>query len=275
MPPPATLLPLAALAALALASCEVDDAQEVPARSYDLVWSDEFDGPAGARPDSAKWTYDLGQGDNGWGNGEFQTYTDRPENAALDGEGNLVITARREGFAGAGFTSARLKTEDRFAFTYGRVEARLRTPFGPGIWPAFWMLGDNCDEEVWPQCGEIDVMELRGQEPNIVHGSVHGPGYSAGNAVTGSYALADGRFDSEYHVFAVEWEPDFIDYFVDDVWYQRIGRDDVPGEWVYDHDFFLILNIAVGGSFVGFPTDRTPFPQEMIVDYVRVSARAD
>ena len=255
---------------LAMTACEVDTAQTTPERVQTLVWSDEFEGPAGAQPSSDRWTYDIGTGDNGWGNGEFQYYTDRPENASLDGQGNLRITARRENFGGQPFTSARLKTEDLFEQVYGRFEVRLKAPVGPGIWPAAWLLGNNCDEVRWPQCGEIDIMELRGQRPNEIAGSLHGPGYSAGQAVTSTYVLPDGRFDDQFRTFAIEWGEDYVEWYVDDYLYQRVTPADVPGEWVYDHPFYLILNIAVGGNYVGFPTSQTPFPQSMIIDYVRV-----
>ena len=255
--------------AICLANCSVNEEQQLPDRQYQLVWSDEFDAEAGTSPDATKWTYDIGQGVNGWGNGEFQYYTDRPENVAHDGEGNLVITALNIPFGGANFSSARIKTEGLFTHQYGRVEARLKTPYGPGIWPAFWMLGENINAVSWPQCGEIDIMELRGQEPSIIHGTVHGPGYSAGNSVGKSFSLVDGRFDTDYHVFAIEWGVDFIDFFVDDNWYSTITPDQLNGEWVFDQPFFLIFNIAVGGNFVGFPTSDTPYPQRMIIDYVR------
>ncbi|MFO7723611.1 MAG: glycoside hydrolase family 16 protein [Bacteroidales bacterium] len=236
-------------------------------RDWQLTWSDEFDGATGVLPDSSKWTFDLGTGDGGWGNQELQVYTNSPDNVSLDGDGNLEITAIR---AGNGFTSARIKTKGLFEQKYGRFEARLKTPYGPGLWPAFWMLGSNIDTVAWPECGEIDIMELRGQEPHIIHGSLHGPGYSGWNPVTKTFALMDDRFDVKYHIFAIEWDEDKIDYFVDDFLYQRIERTDVSGEWVYDQPFFLILNVAVGGNYVGFPTDQTPFPQKMIIDYVRV-----
>lgn len=256
-----------ALLGLGIYGCQPSETQQLEPRNWTLTWSDEFDGAAGESPDPNNWTYDLGTGDNGWGNQELQIYTDQPENVSMDGEGNLVITALRSGNT---FTSARIKTKGLFSQAYGRFEARLKTPFGPGMWPAFWMLGDNIDEVSWPQCGEIDIMELRGQQPNIALGSLHGPGYSAGQAITGSYSLQDNRFDKEYHLYAVEWFEDRIDFFVDDFLYQRIEKEDVPGEWVYDQPFFMLLNVAVGGTFVGFPTDGTPFPQTMIVDYVRV-----
>nr|MBP6431640.1 glycoside hydrolase family 16 protein [Ferruginibacter sp.] len=146
----------------------------------------------------------------------------------------------------------------------------IKTPSGPGIWPAFWMLGSNIDTKPWPQCGEIDIMEQKGNLPHITYGSVHGPGYSGANAVTKSYGLQNGRFDNDYHIYAVEWGEGYIDYFVDDYLYQRVTPESVSGEWVYNQPFYLILNVAVGGNFVGYPTSGTPFPQTMYVDYVKV-----
>jgi beta-glucanase (GH16 family) len=253
---------------LMLSACDKEAKQTLPERSWELTWSEDFTGPAGTAPDAARWGFDIGAG--GWGNNELQHYTSRSQNAALNGTGSLVMTARQESFSGSGFTSARIKTKGKFAQAYGRFEARIKTPTGPGIWPAFWMLGDNIDATPWPQCGEIDIMEQRGQEPNINHGSVHGPGYSGANAVTKSYGLTTGRFDTDFHIYAIEWGPDYIDYFVDDFLYQRITPKDVPGTWVYDRPFFIIINIAVGGNFVGFPTAGTPFPQSMLIDYVKV-----
>lgn len=262
-------LPLlaAALMAFAFSGCQPDEVQKVDDRTWELTWSDEFDEPAGTPPNPANWTYDLGTGQDGWGNQELQSYTDSPDNVSTDGEGNMVITAIRNGNT---FTSGRIKTQGLFTQQYGRFEARLKTPYGPGLWPAFWMLGENITTVNWPQCGEIDIMELRGQQPNIINGSIHGPGYSGGNPISKGFALTNARFDTEYHIFAVEWDENKIDFFVDDFLYQRINRGDVPGEWVYDQPFFLILNVAVGGNYVGFPTDGTPFPQRMIIDYVRV-----
>lgn len=260
-----------AIAALAMVSisfsgCEQDDKQDVGKRNWQLVWSDDFDGTAGTLPDATKWGFDLGN-NGGWGNQELENYTNNPNNASLDGNGNLVITAIKNGNS---YTSARVKTQNIFSQKYGRFEARLKTPYGPGIWPAFWMLGANVGEIGWPQCGEIDIMELRGQLPNVVAGTVHGPGYSAGNAISGTYALRNSRFDLDYHIFAVEWSEDKLDFYVDDFLFKRIAKKDVPGEWVYDHDFFLILNVAVGGNYAGNPTSQTPFPQKMTVDYVKV-----
>ncbi len=265
---------LLAVISFAFWSCK-DDENAVANRNWKLVWSDDFNGVAGQSPDAANWTYDLGTGNNGWGNQELQYYTDRPENIALDGVGNLAITARRESFGGSGFTSARIKTQGLFDQAYGRFEARIKLPWGPGIWPAFWMLGNDINDVSWPQCGEIDIMEYRGQQPNLVHGTVHGPGYSGGAAITKSFGFTDNRFDVDFHVFAIEWGADYVDYYVDNTLYQRITPEDVPGEWVYDHPFFIILNVAVGGNFVGFPTSQTPFPQTMLVDYVKVYKEAN
>jgi beta-glucanase (GH16 family) len=247
-------------------SCERDDFQKLEERNWQMTWSDDFEGPAGQLPKAVNWNFDIGNGDGGWGNEELQSYTNNSANVSLDGAGNLILTAIRDGNR---FTSARINTKGLFAQQYGRFEARIKTPYGPGLWPAFWMLGENITTVGWPQCGEIDIMEQRGQEPHIVHGTIHGPGYSGGNPVTKSYALVNNRFDTDFHIYAVEWNKDKIDFFVDDYLYQRIERREVPGEWVYDQPFFLLLNVAVGGNYVGFPTDQTPFPQKMTIDYVR------
>lgn len=252
--------------------CENNETQKLETRNWTLVWSDEFDGDSLSLPNPANWTFDLGTGQDGWGNQELQSYTNNPENVSLDGKGNLVLRAIRTGNS---FTSARIKTQGLFSQKHGRFEARLKTPYGPGLWPAFWLLGDNIDEVSWPQCGEIDVMELRGQLPHIIAGSIHGPGYSGGNAITKSYGLQNGRFDTQFYVFAIEWDENKIDFFVDEYLYQRIEKSSVPGTWVYDQPFFMILNIAVGGNYVGFPTNQTPFPQTMTVDYVRTYQKAN
>lgn len=246
-------------------SCQNDNV--IVERNWQLVWEDEFDGPAGQSPDPQKWTYDIG---TDWGNAQLEYDTDRPENVSLDGQGNLAIIAKRESYAGSAFTSARITTQGLFDQAYGRFEARIKMPWGPGIWPAFWLLGSDIESIGWPQCGEIDIMEYRGQQPNLIHGTIHGPGYSQSEAITKSYGFENDRFDVAFHVFAVEWVEEYIDFYVDDVLYQRISPGDVPGEWVYDHPFYIILNVAVGGNFVGFPTDQTPFPQSMLVDWVRV-----
>lgn len=255
---------------LTFSSCEKESKQSLPTREWELVWSDEFTGTAGSSPDASKWVADIGTGQLGWGNNELQYYTDRTNNVQLDGNGNLQITARRESFAGSGFTSSRIKTQGKFSYSYGRYEARIKTPTGPGIWPAFWMLGDNINTVSWPQCGEIDIMEQKGNESHITYGTIHGPGYSGGNSIGKMYGLQNNKFDNNFHIYAVEWFEDRIDFFVDDYLYQRITPSDVKGEWVFNKNFFIILNIAVGGNFVGFPLPSTPFPQPMVVDYVRV-----
>ncbi|MEQ8948497.1 MAG: glycoside hydrolase family 16 protein [Balneola sp.] len=240
---------------------------------WKLIWSDEFDGAAGATLDQSKWNFEIGRGQNGWGNNELQYYTDRTENAALDGEGNLVITAREESFEGANYTSSRITTQDKLEITYGRIEARIKTPFGQGLWPAFWLLGTPNGDEIWPQIGEIDVMELRGQQPTKIASTVHGPGYSAGNGISGDYNLTNSRFDTEFHVFAAEWFTDKIDFYVDGFLHHTVTKEQIENagnEWVYNDPFFLILNVAVGGNYVGSPNQATRFPQSMTIDYVRV-----
>jgi len=237
-------------------------------RTWELTWEDEFEGEEGASVNSAKWTFDLGRGpnDDGWGNAELQTFTDLPENVAMDGQGNLAITALNNG----GYTSARILTKGLFEQAYGRFEARIKMPYGPGLWPAFWLLGADIDQNAWPYCGEIDIVEYKGQEPNIIHGTVHGPGYSGGASIAKSYGFENDRFDVDFHVFRIDWGEDFINYYVDEVIYNQITPDDIPGDWLYDHPFFMLLNLSVGGNYVGFPTAATKFPQTMLVDYVRV-----
>ena len=259
--------------ALFLYSGCVSDNDDDSSEFTELVWQDEFDTDGEVDPDN--WIFDIGTGAEiglpGWGNNELQYYTDRPENIRVD-NGMLHITAREESFENSNYTSAKILTRGLFEETYGRYEARIQLPFGQGIWPAFWLLGDDSNGTViWPQIGEIDIMEYRGQEPTVIHGSVHGPGYSAGNAVTDTYTLTSGRFDTDFYVFAIEWGPDFIRYYVDDVLYNEITPGDVNGEWVFnDNSFYIIINVAVGGTFVGPVSPTTPFPQTMKVDYVRV-----
>ena len=241
------------------------------AGQWTLAWSDEFDGPAGARADAALWSYEVG---TDWGNAQLEYDTDRAANAALDGEGHLLITARRETFEGRAYTSARLTTAGRRTVRYGKIEARMQLPRGQGMWPAFWLLGADVATVGWPAAGEIDIMEYRGQEPSTVIGSLHGPGYSGGAALSRRYTPAATRFDNSFHVFTVEWSPDRVDWLVDGMRYFVVRRDDVPGAWVFDRPFHIILNLAVGGNFVGPPNEFTPFPQSLVVDWVRVHERA-
>lgn len=266
---------------MATVSCTDDEGSSIGLTNLNLVFEDDFNGEAGASINTEFWNFDIGTGQDGWGNQELQYYTDRPENISLDGQGNMVITARRENFQGSAFTSARINTRGKVERQYGRFEARIQMPGGRGVWPAFWMLGRNIETEpdddpatvVWPFPGEIDITEMRGQEPFRTIGSIHGPGYSGGGAISGELDLEDERFDTDFHEFAIEWTPDFIDYFIDGVRYNRITREDIPNgtDWVFDDQpFFILLNVAVGGTFVGFPIDQTPLPQTMIVDYVRI-----
>lgn len=251
------------LIAALVAGCGSD---EGGGERWQLTWADEFEGPEGQSPDSSRWVFDIG---TDWGNNQLEWTTDRPENVSLDGQGNLAIVAREEPFQGQPYTSARIKTKGLFEQAYGRFEARIQVPSGAGIWPAFWMLGNNIDEVGWPQSGEIDIMEFRGQEPSVLHGSIHGPGHFGGQAYTRRYELPQGRLDTGFHVYAVEWVEDQITWFLDGEPYHVARRSEVPGEWVYDHPFFLLLNVAVGGGFVGSP-EGTTFPRTMLVDYVRV-----
>jgi beta-glucanase (GH16 family) len=276
------------LAALSLAACgggaEAPNAPAAPAppstpvaTTLTLAWADEFDGRAGAAVDSTRWTYDVGG--SGWGNQELEYYQPGAANAALDGDGHLVITARAEAptagtcwYGACRYTSARLLTKGKFAATYGRFEARLKLPAGQGLWPAFWMLGDNIDAVGWPRSGEIDVMENIGKEPSTVHGTMHGPGYSGASGIGGAAGLDRGTVADDFHVYAVEWEPLQIRWYLDDRVYRTSTPADLPTgtQWVYDHPFFLILNVAVGGQWPGSPDATTTFPQRMTVDYVRV-----
>ena len=262
---PAPLHLAVLLFTLLLPACESLGTQDEA--GWTLVWSDEFDGPAGQLPNPDNWTFDIG---TDWGNRQLEYDTGRPENVSLDGGGNLAITARRESYRGSAYTSGRIKTQGLFEQAYGRFEARIRLPTGQGIWPAFWMLGNNIDTVGWPECGEIDVMEYRGQEPSIVLGTVHGPGYFAGGGISTRYALTGARFDTGFHEFAIEWTEAGIVWFVDGQRYHAVDRDDPPGRWVFDHPFFILLNVAVGGGFVGPPNESTNFPQSMLVDWVRV-----
>ena len=245
---------------------------------WKLVWNDEFNGPKNSPIDPKKWTAQVGG--NGWGNQELEYYTTRLDNAYQSG-GSLVIKAIKERYTGADnvtreYTSARLTTRNKFTARYGRFEARIKIPSGQGLWPAFWLLGDNLDSVTWPMSGEIDIMENIGREPAIIHGTIHGPGYSGAAGPTSSFALTGNRrFANSFHLFAVEWEPGVIRFYCDDKLYKTFIPQDLPAgkTWVYDHPFFIILNVAVGGSWPGSPDANTVFPQTMLVDYVRVYQR--
>jgi beta-glucanase (GH16 family) len=242
-----------------------------------VTFADEFDGPAGSGVNSSRWTQETGDNVN---NHERQWYTSGTNNAALDGQGHLVITAKRENpgnytcwYGRCEYTSARLNTSGKFTQTYGHVESRIKVPRGQGMWPAFWMLGNDIGSVGWPASGEIDIMENVGFEPSTVHGTLHGPGYSGSGGIGGGYTLPGGQqFANDFHTFAIDWSPNRITWSVDGNTYLTKTPADLNGNrWVFDHPFFLILNLAVGGYWPGDPDGSTQFPQQLVVDYVRVS----
>jgi beta-glucanase (GH16 family) len=231
------------------------------------VWADEFDGPAGRKVNAGKWVYDVGYGEI-WGNNEDQTYTDSTKNVRLDGDGHLVITARKE--SGGKYTSGRIKTEGLFSQRYGRFEARIKIPRGPGLLPAFWMMGNRGD---WPVNGEIDIMENVGDHPRTVYGTVHGPRYSADDTTgRGGEKTIGSELSADFHTYAIEWAPNRIDFLLDGAVYKTVTPRNIPtgATWVFNQQpFYLLLNVAVGGDWPGTPHDEV-LPQEMVVDYVRV-----
>jgi uncharacterized protein (TIGR03437 family) len=269
---------------IAIAYAALFAAASAPAQTaWQLVWSDEFNGTAGSPPDPKNWNYDLGGG--GWGNGEAETYTNSPNNVFQDGLGNLVIRAIRD--SSGNYTSARLQTGAPGASTqttdlswqYGLIEARIKLPFGLGVWPAFWMLGEDIATVSWPQCGEVDIMENFGTFNNnasINNGTAHGPGYSGGSGITAAITLPFGEtvYD-DYHVYAIQWSQNSLQFFVDGALYHTVTTASIPtgDQWVYNAPFFILLNLAIGGSstFLGTPDSTAPFPnQDLVVDYVRV-----
>lgn len=239
---------------------------------WTLLWADEFTQTDGTSPDPAKWGFDTGG--HGWGNNELQFHTSRTQNARVEG-GQLVIEAHAENYNGKNYTSARLLTKNKWSWTYGRIEARIKIPRGQGIWPAFWMLGANVDSVSWPHCGEIDIMENIGSEPSKVHGTLHGPGYSGGGGVSGEYTLPGSALADDFHVFSIEWEENHIRWLIDNQPYFSATPAQLPNgsNWVFNNPQFLIMNLAVGGNWPGNPNASTIFPQRMTVDYVRVYTR--
>lgn len=249
---------------------------------WKLVWSDEFNSRAGSAPNSSVWGNELGDGTAygipGWGNDELEYYTASSDNVATDGQGNLVITAKAADgsllcyYGPCQYTSARLLTKNRFEIAYGRVEARVKVPTGAGLWPAFWMLGTNIDQVGWPTTGEIDIMEHVGRLPTQVFGTIHGPGYSGGQSYGNFYDIGAPVADN-FHTFAVEWRPDEIIWTVDGIQYHRATPGDpfLQGkQWVFNHPFYMLLNVAVGGNFAGPVGSGTTFPQQTLIDYVRL-----
>jgi len=252
------------------------------ARYGKIAFRDEFNRASGTPVDDSKWTAEIGGG--GWGNQELQYYTGDIKNAFHNGAGSLVIKAIKEDlplslkcwYGQCGYTSARLITKGKFDRRYGKFEARIKIPRGQGMWAAFWMLGSNIETVGWAQCGEIDVMENIGREPRAIHGTIHGPGYSGANGIGAPYNLnGTPVFADDFHVYAAEWTENKIKFYVDGNLYKTLTPKDLPAgkAWVYDHPFFLILNLAIGGNWGGAPDGTTAFPQEMLIDYVRVYGR--
>jgi beta-glucanase (GH16 family) len=245
--------------------------------NWQLTWSDEFNAPNGAPPDPAKWN--IVTGGKGFGNNELETYTTRPANIQQQ-NGNLVITAQKEDLTGPDgiprhYTSARLNTQGLFSQPYGRFEARIQLPTGKGIWPAFWLLGDSHETAKWPDCGEIDILETIGA-PDTMYSTLHGPGYSGSKGISAKFPLPAGEsVHTAFHLYAVEWSPNDIKFFFDNHLIAHRTPADLPPNttWVYDHPFYILLNLAVGGYWPGNPDDTTVFPQQMLIDYVRVYSR--
>lgn len=274
-----------ALALGASLACTRDTPSIVPTASTSAwiqVWSDEFDGAAGVRIDSTKWRYETADGCKegicGWGNDEKEYYTDASENIVLNGQGQLMIVARRAPvgltcyYGPCRYTSAKVTTRGKMLIPPGRVEARIKLPAGQGLWSAFWMLGHGHPAIPWPVCGEIDVMENRGSEPTTTSSAVHGPGYSGATPFAHAHSLVRGTLADDFHTFAVEWDSLHVRFFVDDTAHYGITRAAVEqfGRSVLNQPFFLILNLAVGGKFDGDPRSDAIFPATMLVDYVRV-----
>ena len=234
---------------------------------WSIIWQDEFEA---AELDLKNWTFDIGG--NGWGNAEWEAYTDQPENVRVE-NGMLVIEAREDPTLPAGrpYSSARIKTQGLHAWQYGRIEARIKLPYGQGIWPAFWMLGENFNKVGWPAAGEIDILEFVGKEPNRIYATVHAPGYSGGSeGATSNLVVPTDTLKNDFHVYAIEWEENEIRWYFDDQQYFKLTPEDVPDQWIFDHPFFIIINLAVGGRWPGYPDETTVFPQFLYVDYVRV-----
>lgn len=233
---------------------------------YTLAWSDEFNGNT---INNSWWNFETGK--TGWGNNELQNYTSSTENVFVSA-GKLIIEARQESSGSNSYSSARMITKGQKVFKYGRIDIRAKTPKGKGIWPALWMLGNNIDAVSWPACGEIDILELLGHEPNKIYGTLHWGTNSASHASKGtSYVLGSGSFDQQFHVYSIIWTLDAIKILIDDQQYLQFAKSDVGSSpYPFNADFFFIFNIAVGGNWPGSPDSTTPFPQRMVVDYVRV-----
>ena len=259
------------------------DTTTTPKITYTQVWSDEFDGAAGSSVDPAKWSFDLGDGCTagicGWGNNEKEYYTNASDNVSLDGQGHLAIVARPAVlnttcyYGPCKYTSAKITTRGKMSAAPGRVEARIRIPKGQGLWPAFWMLGNDFGTVGWPKSGELDIMENKGSAPSTSSSAIHGPGYSGNtpfahaNTISAPATLAD-----DYHLYAVEWDAVGASFYVDGIMHYQVLRGDIQryGTSILDKPYYIILNLAVGGNFDGDPASDSILPATMLVDYVRV-----
>lgn len=236
---------------------------------YDLVWSDEFDGDM---LDESSWTYEIGDGCDknlcGWGNNELQDYSSDPENIFLK-DGILTINAEKK-IAGS-YTSARIITQDKREYKFGRIDIRAKLPKGQGLWPAIWMLGANINETAWPACGEIDVMEMVGHEPKKTHGTAHWGNVGEGSQYRGSSFSLNEDFADRYHVFTLLWKNNSLQWYVDETLFYTLTNNDTQGfVYPFNAEFFFIMNVAIGGNWPGSPDETTVFPQKMEVDYIRV-----
>ena len=265
---------IAVLALISVAFSPSSNAASAPlAKKY--LWQVEFNGKAGQTPPSKFFKYNTGGG--GWGNSEEQFYVNTRKTSATDGKGKMVFTATKISYDSPSsdkyfpykYKSARIYTQGKISFKYGRMEARMKLPAGVGTWPAFWMLGTDIGSNTWPDCGEIDIMEARGSLPNTTFGTIHGPGYSGGGGISNGLTLQT-PLTEDYHVYAINWKPDSIEWYIDDQLYHSITKDQVAYDWVFNKRFFLILNLAMGGLFTG-EIDPSIQETKMYIDWIRYS----
>jgi len=250
-----------------------------PSQGWTPVWRDDFDGPAGSAPDDLHWNVEIRPSGQ---NMELDYDTNDRKNSFVDGSGHLVLQALKEQYvdetgvaSSQPFTSARLNTQGKVEQQYGRFEARIKLPTGgQGVWPAFWLLGNDVDDAGWPECGEVDILEWRGSYPKSIVSSLHGPGYAGGNSYHDHFDLPSGSYGDDFHVFTFEWTPSAVRWLVDGTAFYVKTPQGVKGRWAYDHPFFVILNLAIGGIFDGNPPLTTGFPQQMLIDYVSVEKLA-
>lgn len=265
---------IAILALISIAITPSSNAASAPlAKKY--LWQVEFNGKAGQAPLSKYFKFNTGGG--GWGNSEEQFYVNTRKTSATDGNGKMVFTASKisydlpssDKYFPYKYKSARIHTNGKVSFKYGRMEARIKLPAGVGTWPAFWMLGSDISTNTWPDCGEIDIMEAKGSLPNTTFGTIHGPGYSGGSGISGGTTLQTPLAEG-YHIYAINWKPNSIEWYIDDQLYHSITKDQVANDWVFNKRFFLILNLAMGGLFTG-EIDPSIEETKMYIDWVRYS----